>query len=67
MHLVSLSEQAVEVDGRTVRFAERETIHTEDSRKYEIAEFEALAASAGWRLAQTWTDPDRQFAVLGHS
>lgn len=67
MHLVSLSEQAVEVDGQKIRFAAGETIHTEDSRKYEIAEFEALAASAGWRLAQTWTDPDRQFAVLGLS
>ncbi|MFC3692883.1 L-histidine N(alpha)-methyltransferase [Chenggangzhangella methanolivorans] len=65
MHLVSLSEQDVEVDGQKIRFAEGETIHTEDSRKYELAEFEALAASAGWRLAQTWTDPDGQFAVLG--
>jgi dimethylhistidine N-methyltransferase len=67
MHLVSRVAQTVDVDGQKIRFAAGETIHTEDSRKYEIAEFEALAESAGWRLSQTWTDPDRQFAVLGLS
>lgn len=67
MHLVSRVDQTVAVDGRTFRFRQGETVHTEDSRKYEVAEFEALAAQAGWRLAKVWTDPGRLFAVLGLS
>lgn len=65
MHLVSLRNQTATVDGRAFAFGEGETIHTEDSRKYEIAEFEALARRAGWRLGHVWTDPGRLFAVLG--
>lgn len=65
MHLVSENDQTVRVDGREVRFANGETIHTEDSRKYDVAEFEALAGEAGWRLARVWSDPDGLFAVLG--
>jgi len=65
MHLVSQKNQIVRVDGHEIRFRQRETIHTEDSRKYEIAEFEALSQKAGWRLAHAWTDPRGMFAVLG--
>ncbi len=65
MHLVSLGDQTVSVGGRTVSFAEGETIHTEDSRKYDLAGFTRLAEKAGWRVAETWIDPDRLFAVVG--
>lgn len=65
MHLVSLAEQEATVGGRRFRFAAGETIHTEDSRKYEIDDFALMAALAGWRVAETWTDPDRLFAVVG--
>ena len=37
-------------------FARGESIHTENSYKYSIAEFQALAAQAGFRGAKVWTD-----------
>lgn len=67
MHLVSLKDQTATVAGREVRFGKRETIHTEDSRKYDVEDFGRLAAAAGWAVERTWTDPDRRFAVLGLS
>jgi dimethylhistidine N-methyltransferase len=65
MHLVSRKAQTVSVDGRAIRFAAGETIHTEDSRKYDVEGFARLAGTAGWSVAREWLDPDRRFAVLG--
>lgn len=63
MHLESLADQEVHIAGRTIRFARGETIWTESSYKYSVADFEELAASAGFRLAETWIDDDRLFSV----
>ena len=49
MHLESLKDQTVTVAGRTFEFREGETIHTENSYKYTVESFRALAESAGWR------------------
>ena len=50
MYLVSLARQSVHVLGRSFTFAEGERIHTENSHKYTVAEFQALARrSAGSR------------------
>ena len=65
MHLVSLKEQTVSVAGREVRFEAQETVHTEDSRKYDVAGFERLADAAGWTVERLWSDPERLFAVFG--
>ena len=43
MHLVSLARQTVRVMGREFRFAKGERIHTENSHKYAIEEFQTLA------------------------
>jgi dimethylhistidine N-methyltransferase len=48
MHLRSLAAQEVQVLDEVFAFAEDETIHTENSHKYTVAEFQALARSAGW-------------------
>jgi len=45
------------------RFERGESIHTENSYKYSVNEFRALAASAGWRLRRTWTDNKGLFSV----
>ena len=54
MHLVSLARQTVRVLGREFRFAKGERIHTENSHKYSVEEFQALASArrldAGPRL-----------------
>src|SRR5262249_16827197 len=43
MHLASLKRQKVRVNGRTFNFRIGETIHTENSYKYAIEGFQALA------------------------
>ncbi len=63
MHLVSRVRQSVRVLGRPFQFAAGETIHTENSYKYSVDRFRALASGAGWRPAQVWTDPARDFSV----
>jgi len=63
MHLESLSDQRVEVDGRSISFAAGETIHTENSYKYSTDEITARARDAGWHMEQVWTDAHALFAV----
>ncbi|MBK5196848.1 MAG: L-histidine N(alpha)-methyltransferase [Methyloceanibacter sp.] len=63
MYLVSLAEQTVRVQGRAFAFAEGERIHTENSHKYTVAEFQALARVSGWRPVKAWTDPDQLFSL----
>ena len=65
MHLVSLDARKILAAGRTFAFAAGESIHTESSRKYDLASFAALAGAAGWRLAHCWRDDAGRFAVLG--
>ena len=63
MHLVSERDQQVRVEGHSFAFEEGETIHTEDSHKYDVNEFQALAAKAGWRAFRHWTDEDELFSL----
>ena len=63
MHLVSLARQTVRVLGRAFSFAKGERIHTENSHKYSVEEFQALAARAGWTPAHAWTDQDQLFSL----
>jgi dimethylhistidine N-methyltransferase len=61
MHLASTRRQKVKVNGTTISFRAGETIHTENSYKYTIGAFEALAHGSGWSSLKVWTDG--QFAV----
>ncbi len=63
MHLVSLKSQRVGVSGRSFDFSEGESIHTENSYKYSIPQFEELARRAGWVSRRVWTDPDNLFSL----
>jgi len=63
MHLVSEAVQAVTVAGRLFEFAGGETIHTENSYKYSVQEFLALAEKAGFVSQKVWTDDDKLFSV----
>jgi dimethylhistidine N-methyltransferase len=63
MYLVSLARQTVRVAGETVRFAEGEAVHTEDSQKYTIEGFTELAVEAGFTPRKSWTDAHRLFAI----
>jgi len=63
MHLESLRPQFVSVAGRRFDFAHGETIHTEISCKYSIAEFQEMGERAGFRPGKVWTDPQQLFSV----
>ena len=65
MHLESLRPQRVhlpELD-MVVEFSEGETVHTENSYKYETAQIEEMLGRAGFAPAALWTDPKGWFAV----
>lgn len=63
MHLASLKDQQVALGGRTFSFRRDETIHTENSYKYSVEEFETLAGEAGFEPARCWIDPQHLFSV----
>jgi L-histidine N-alpha-methyltransferase len=64
MHLVSRAAQTVKVANRPFVFTAGESIHTENSYKYDAEEFAGLVASAGFEPVQWWTDPQRRFGVF---
>ena len=63
IYIRSLAEQTATIAGRPIRFAAGELIHTEYSYKYAVPEFRALAATAGFRPVDTWTDRAELFSV----
>jgi dimethylhistidine N-methyltransferase len=63
MHLVSTRRQSVSLLGRRFDFRPGETIHTENSHKYSVREFQDLARGAGWTPRRVWTDPEDLFSV----
>ncbi len=63
MHLVSRKAQEVTAAGEVFRFAEGETIHTENSYKYDLQGFRRLAERSGFAAARSWCDPARLFSL----
>ena len=63
MHLASKKRQKVKVAGRVIDFRLGETIHTENSYKYSVESFLALARGSGWSPLATWTDTGGRFSV----
>lgn len=64
MHLESLRDQTVKMGGSALNFAQGETIHTENSRKFSIDTLLTLFEQTGWTLKTQWLDEKRYFAVL---
>ena len=56
MHLASIKRQKVRLGDVTIEFRAGETIHTENSYKYSIDSFQALAHGSGWSPLKAWTD-----------
>ena len=63
IYIVSLAEQTASVLGRNFAFGAGERIHTENSHKYTVAEFQALAESVGWQPVEAWTDKAKLFSL----
>lgn len=63
MHIASIARQKVSVAGTTANFRPGESIHTENSYKYTLESFAALARGAGWMPQAAWTDLAQLFSV----
>ncbi len=66
MHLVARRDVTVGWGGGFRRFAEGESIHTENSYKYTRDSFLALLQEAGFGTPRTWSD-ERQWFMICHA
>ena len=64
MHLESVRDQAVRLDGHERRFRRGDRIHTENSYKYAPAEFESVLAEAGFACLRRWDAMGEGYSVL---
>jgi dimethylhistidine N-methyltransferase len=63
MHLQSLVAHEVRVAGRRFRFEAGETLHTESSYKWAPSVIDRMAARAGWRPVNAWSDGRGWFSL----
>lgn len=63
MHLISMEDQTVHLDDVTIPFGRGESIWTESSYKYNLNEFEQMAAAAGFKVDHVWTDEQQWFSI----
>ncbi|MGQ0657193.1 MAG: L-histidine N(alpha)-methyltransferase [Chromatiales bacterium] len=63
MHLASTDAQTAIIGDSCIGFARGETIHTENSYKYSIAEFQRLAGRCGFEPIRVWADERELFSL----
>lgn len=63
MHLVARRNIAFRIAGRSFHMQAGESIHTENSYKYTLAEARLLARAAGWEPHALWTDAHNLFSL----
>jgi len=63
MHLRARQHQLITIEDNSFAISRGETIHTENSYKYTIKEFQAMAGQAGFMPVYVWTDPEEMFSV----
>lgn len=63
MRLISLCRQSVTVGTRAFLFEKEETIHTENSYKYEVGEFRDMCSRSNFAPVDTWVDEGGLFSV----
>jgi dimethylhistidine N-methyltransferase len=63
MHLISKKSQTARMLGTSFAFRAGESIHTENSYKYSVERFTALARGSGWTTRESWTDAAGMFSV----
>nr|WP_255233343.1 L-histidine N(alpha)-methyltransferase [Aliifodinibius salipaludis] len=62
MHLIAQKDHSVTVTGEDFSFQKGESIHTENSYKYSIEEFEELV-SLWFTVKEVWTDANNYFST----
>ncbi len=63
MRLYARRPTAVTVGDKRFTFDRDEWIHTEDSHKYGLDEFAAMASKSGFDVKTVWTDAEQLFSV----
>jgi len=63
MHLVSKTDQQIRLGDDQFELATDESIHTENSHKYDVDEFQQLADAAGLKPVKVWTDENHWFSI----
>jgi dimethylhistidine N-methyltransferase len=64
MHLEATRDVAFSVSGQHFAMRTGETIHTENSHKYDRRGARLLLAAGGWATIAEWADPQDRFAIL---
>ncbi len=64
MHLRASRDVQFSVAGQRFSMAGGETIHTENSHKYEPRGAAMLLIAGGWTPLESWTDADERFSVV---
>lgn len=64
MHLYARRDLTVKWPGGERKFKSGESIHTENSYKYQIDMFKEMLLNAGFSSSRYWTDPNQWFAVF---
>ncbi len=63
MHLVADGDQSIAMDDHRFTFTDGQSIHTENSHKYTVADFHQLARDAGFTPRAWWTDDAELFSI----
>jgi L-histidine Nalpha-methyltransferase len=64
MHLVARRDVEFSISGKSFRFAEGSSIHTENSHKYGQRGGRVLLLAGGWTPVAEWADPAGDFAEI---
>ena len=64
MHLEATEAIEFEVSGRRFALAEGETIHTENSHKFDRRSQYTLLLAGGWTPVERWVDSEQRFSLL---
>jgi uncharacterized SAM-dependent methyltransferase len=64
MHLEAQEDIAFEVSGRKFAMAGGETIHTENSHKFDRRSQNTLLLAGGWTPVCRWLDAEERFSLI---
>lgn len=64
MHLVAQSDLSFNVSGKSFTLAKGETIHTENSHKFDARSSTTLLLAGGWTPHRRWLDDDGLFSLI---
>jgi len=64
MHLKAAEAIEFEVSGRRFALAEGETIHTENSHKFDLRSQNTLLLAGGWTPRRRWLDSQQRFSLI---